>query len=455
MLSFLSSSVSRFASTGIQFVQVPVFLHFWSVGLYGEWLILNSLPTYLAFSSTGFGTVAGNKMAMLYASGDEEGSLRVFQSCWWLIVAVCGIVTMAIAGALLFISPHHWLNLRDLSDHDARWILFMLSLCILVGQLEQLLQSAYRAVGRYPFGTLIKSLLSIAAFACTMISVAARRGPMMTAFAYVLANLVGTLVLIIMVMRDLKWVKFGWDHASRKEIRELAGPAIAYMAFPVGVALNLQGTLLAVSYALGPVAVVVFSTARTFSRGALQMVQMVNSTFEPELALSFGSGKIETTRTLHRRSCQLALGVCTVIVAGCLLVGPYVVTKWTGHHIPPDRTLLAILLAGVMVYSLWATSSTLISSVNRHQGMAAVYLSATAATCLACFWLAKHIGLHGAAAGLLLAEVCMMIYVVPASLRIAQDTFWEFAASLLSYPASLRPSALLANVRARRNAQTN
>jgi len=36
--SLLSAASARLSQTAIQFIQVPVFLHFWSVPLYGEWL---------------------------------------------------------------------------------------------------------------------------------------------------------------------------------------------------------------------------------------------------------------------------------------------------------------------------------------------------------------------------------------------------------------------------------
>jgi hypothetical protein len=81
-LGFISNWISRLASTIIQLVQVPVFLHFWSVPLYGEWMIVNSIPSYLSFSNIGFGTVAGNEMTMMVAREDRAGALRVFQSCW-------------------------------------------------------------------------------------------------------------------------------------------------------------------------------------------------------------------------------------------------------------------------------------------------------------------------------------------------------------------------------------
>ena len=97
-------------------------------------------------------------------------------------------------------------------------------------------------------------------------------GPRITALVFAAANIAGTVILCILVRRDIPWIEYGWKHASFAEIRALARPAIAFMGFPIGNALNLQGTLLAVGYALGPTAVVVFGTARTVSRVALQMV---------------------------------------------------------------------------------------------------------------------------------------------------------------------------------------
>jgi hypothetical protein len=55
--------------------------------------------------------------------------------------------------------------------------------------------------------------------------------------------------------------------------------------------------------------------------------------------------------------------------------------------------------------------------------------------------------LYGAAASLIISEVIMNLYVLPASLRIAHDTFPEFMASMVHYPPSLRPGVLLARLR--------
>jgi O-antigen/teichoic acid export membrane protein len=447
ILGFLSNWVGRLASTIIQLIQVPVFLHFWGVPLYGEWMIVNSIPAYLSFSNGGFGSVAGNEMTMMVARDDRESALRVFQSCWWLISIICAGTIILLSGTLYYLPASRLLKLTALGESDTKWIIFYLGVSVLLGQLEQLLQSAYRSIGRYPFGSFVKSILSLFAFACMIVSVALGTGTRATALVFASANIACTIFLCILVRRDIPWIRYGWQHASFDEIRKLARPAIAFMGFPLGNALNLQGTLLAVSYALGPTEVVIFGTARTVSRVAIQMVQMVNTTFEPEMSIAFGAGNYELTRSLLRRACQLALLTAGFIVTVMMTFGPWFLTHWTGGHVPPSRPLLAILLLVVVFYALWSTSATLMFSTNQHQRLAAYYLLGTSLSCTLCYFFARSYGLYGAAASLLISELVMNLYVVPACLRISRDTMPAFLASMLQVPSDFHPSNILARIR--------
>jgi O-antigen/teichoic acid export membrane protein len=447
MLGFLTNWVGKLSSTVIQFVQIPVFLHFWSVPLYGEWMIVNSIPAYLSFSNIGFGSVAGNEMTMLVAREDRAAALRIFQSCWWLIALICTAMIVLLSGTLYYLPASRLLRLTTLGESDTKWIIFYLGVSVLLGQLEQLLQSAYRAVGRYPYGTFLKNMFSLFAFGCMIGAVTLGAGARTTALVFASVNVAITLFFCVLVRHDIPWIEYGWQHASFAEIRKLARPAFAYMGFPLGNALSLQGSLLAVGYALGPTEVVIFSTARTVSRVALQMVQMVNNTFEPEMSIAFGAGNYELTRTLLRRACQLALLVALVLVLVMLSFGPWFLVHWTGGHVPPSRPLLSILLIVVVLYALWSTCGTMMTSTNQHQRLATYYILGTSVACVLCYVLARAYGLYGAAASLLISEIVMNLYVVPACLRIAHDTLPAFLASMLHYPPSLRPASLLARIR--------
>jgi len=204
---------------------------------------------------------------------------------------------------------------------------------------------------------------------------------------------------------------------------------------------------MAVGYALGSVDVAIFASARTVSRVALQMVQLVNNTVWPELSLAYGAKNIELVRTLHRLACQTALFLSGLVVLCMMSLGPWFLHHWTGGHVPPSRGLLAILLLVVVVYALWSTSSTLALATNQHQRLAAWYMAGTGIAVVFTYLLARRYGLYGAAESLMISEVMMNLYVLPVSLRISQDTFVGFMASMLQYPSSLRPGALLARIR--------
>ncbi len=102
-LGFASNWFSKVSSSIIQLVQVAVFFRFWATNVYGDWLIVSAIPSYLAFSSIGFGNVASNEMTMLNSAGDREGALRVFQSCWWLISLICTAIGLLLAPALYLV----------------------------------------------------------------------------------------------------------------------------------------------------------------------------------------------------------------------------------------------------------------------------------------------------------------------------------------------------------------
>ena len=110
---------------------------------------------------------------------------------------------------------------------------------------------------------------------------------------------------------------------------------------------------------------------------------------------------------------------------------------------PPSRPLLTILLLVVVVYQFWSTSATILTATNRHQRLAAVYIGATAVTAVTTYLVAKPFGLLAAAASLILSELVMSLYVLPATLRISHDRFAPFLAAMLHVPPAIHPRALL------------
>jgi O-antigen/teichoic acid export membrane protein len=176
-------------------------------------------------------------------------------------------------------------------------------------------------------------------------------------------------------------------------------------------------------------------------------VELVKNTVWPELSIAFGAGNVDLVRRLHRRACQIALFLSLAVMVVVGAIGPQFLHHWTLGKVPADMKLIALLLLVVVLYSLWSTSAVLVSAINQHERLATVYTLATGVTVVVTYFAARAGGLYGAAASLMLAEVVMDVYVLPASLKISHDTWPGFLRAVVQWPASLRPAALVRRLR--------
>jgi O-antigen/teichoic acid export membrane protein len=229
----------------------------------------------------------------------------------------------------------------------------------------------------------------------------------------------------------IPWLPLGVKHSKWQRVRELTKPAIAYMAFPTGSAINLQGMTMLVGLALGPLAVAVFNPMRTLTRFILQLSEAVKISVWQELSAAYGQRNWDFARKLHRSACQASLALALLVSCALAVSGPRIFALWTHGRLVMDVPTFYILLLVVLFNSLWNASSSVPLAANRHNRLAVVYLACTSALLLIGFPMIRAFGLRGAAVSLLLCEIGMNIYVVRLSIRLVSDQWPAFAASMI------------------------
>lgn len=418
----------------IQILNVPIFLHFWGKELYGEWLLLSTIPTYLQLSNLGFASAAGTDMTMRVARGDKEGALGVYQSVWVLISAISAVLTLALMLGGQFLPITKWFNLVHISQPEVVKIVILLGLQVAVAQQMGLLGAGFRCDGNYAWGVTASNLQRLAEFAIGVLVLYLGGTPTAVAAGVLVVGFLSNTLIRFDLGRRSPWIKIGWKHASGKIIKEVAGPAIAFMGFPIGHALSLQGVVTVVGLVLGPGPVVIFSTARTLSRFVWQIVNTIANSIWVELSVALGAGDYDMARNLHRRACQASLWLASLFGGLLFIAGGPTYHLWTKGKLPYDSTLFGLLILVVISNSLWATSYTVSMAVNRHQKVAIAFVVSTGISLLISAFLTNLYGLRGTAIALLLIDLAMNIYVLRISLDILSENSQDFFRSLTKNP---------------------
>jgi O-antigen/teichoic acid export membrane protein len=416
----------------LQAVSIPVFLQTWGPRLFGEWLILSAVPTYLAMTDMGFGSVAGNDMAMRVAVSDRSGALETFQSTW-LLVNLISLTVLILSCGIIFAAPvTKWLHLTSVSAGEARFTLVFLSIYCLCTLQASVLQSAFRADGLFAFGTAGINTIRLFENTAMLLLLLFNGHPLAVAIAAATVRGIGTIALFFLLGYKLPWIRFGFAHASRRRLQELTRPAIAFMAFPAGLALSIQGMTILVGMMLGPIAVATFSPMRTLSRFAYQILDQIKSAVWAELSSAYGARNWHLARRLHRSCCQVAFWLASVSVAALAIWGPAFFRVWTRHRVVMNLPCFYLLLLVVVASSLWNTSSAVSIAANLHERLAVRYLIGTGGSLILAYLLLPHIGIAGAALGLLASDIWMACSVIPRSNDLLFDSTSDFVGSMFS-----------------------
>lgn len=427
----------------IQVVSIPLFIHFWGKTLYGEWLLLSTVPAYFALSDLGFANAAGNEMSMRVARGDRPGALVVFQSAWVLVTVLTLALTVTMMIAAHFLPLILWLKLTTLSQAEVTLVVMILLVQLFFDLQTSLLGIAYRCDGHFAAGTMIRNALRLSEFLAGAIVICLGGHLVVVALATMLTRIVGNGLTVLDIRRRSSWLVMGWRHADLPTLRAMVSPAISFMGFPLGNALSLQGMLIVIGNVLGPVPVVIFSTVRTLSRFVWQIMSAIVNTVWVELSAAFGAGDIPLARRLHRRTCQAAIWISIPLCLAMLAVGGPLYHLWTHGKLSYDPALFALLLLVVICNSFWSASYITLVAVNRHQKLALTYAISTALSLVVAAVLTPLLGLPGAALALLVIDVFMSAYVVRRSLALVEDTLPAFAKFILTPPRLSLPRGLM------------
>jgi O-antigen/teichoic acid export membrane protein len=402
----------KLAVTLVQLMLVPIMATGWGLDTYGVWVLLATIPSFLAFSDLGFASAAGTQMTMAVARGNRDEAVAIMQSACAVIVPLSAAVLVLVLAGCWLVPDAVLPTSAAVSPASARVTLSLLASYGLVALQGSIVTSGFRCEGLFALGMVWTGHTIL--FENVALGTAVAMGATLPVAAAVLLG-GRTLALVaqwLVLRRRVGWLTFGWASVRRETVSALTGPALAVAALPVAQASFLQGTALALGGAAGAAAVPAFTATRTLSRIGLQMTQLVTHALMPE----FTAAVAREDRPAQARmlvATLAAAGIVAVPFAVVLVVaGQPLVALWTRGVIHPPQLLMVVMAATVVLGGLWNPLSNLILAMNRHAGFSYPFVVLALLTMPASYALATWIGAAGAGLSIAVLDSAMCVVIL-------------------------------------------
>lgn len=388
-------------TTIIQLLSVPIFLHYWDAEKYGAWLMLSAVPAYFSMADIGLVAVAANRMTILTSKGEHSESNRVFQSA--MVMTLLMIAAFSIV-AIVFILIS---SLETFFSYNVKFALLILIAVALENVFSGLFDAIFRANNQYAKGVYALNFARITEWCVGLVFLCFGQGFLGVSIGLLIGRSMSLCAIWLYVNKYFKNFVWGKSDANWAEVKNLMRPAIAFMAFPLGNAISIQGMSLVVGTFFGPAFLAMFNTYRTLSRILVQLITTVSRSVWPEISRLYGAGDYSKIRKLSRLG-TLILGSASIFLAFVIYKSaPWIISEWTHNKIPYDSSLLSLFLITTVTTSFWQLAMVITMATNTHEKLSYCYLSASVLVILIAIVLQNEFGNKSSVISLFVFEVIM------------------------------------------------
>jgi O-antigen/teichoic acid export membrane protein len=401
----LANVLGQVLNIGGQLALVPIFLYYWGNEIYGEWLALSAMVTYLSTLDLGMQTYVVNRLNQCYSVNDMDEYTRVLHT-GLLVNLLIPAIGFAVTLPLLLTAPlTKWLQLRETDPSTAAWVAVLLSIQVVYSIGYGVVVGVYRTINEYARGQMIMNarfLFNVLVTVMIVLYGGQMRGVAMAQLA--LLAITSVLVYIDLVRRRPE-IRIGFSRADWRLGLRFIGPSSMFLGIQLSGAVAIQGSTVLVSSMFGAATLVVFVSLRTLSNMIKQATATVQLALWPEFTALDAQSQQKSLRMLHLLGAKVAMAIAVCSTVFLMTVGERLVAFWTRGRVAYDGPLMVALLVLACSQAHWFCSSILISASNRQKLVLRCQAFSSGGGFLLGYVLAQRYGVVGFVSGLAAADI--------------------------------------------------
>ncbi|MXP26628.1 hypothetical protein GRI39_11335 [Altererythrobacter indicus] len=394
-----------------QLAIIPLMIANWGLSLYGEWLILTGLATYLAVSGQGLTTASAMKLIRCIKRGDSDAAQGIIHGSVATLIVVGALFTVMLLGLLYFTNWANILSLHVMGKREIIGVAAAAALQIIVISLRNIPMAISHAAGDYGRPALCSSMMRLLEFSGSAVMLLAKVNPLELACWIAVITLLDYAVQMRLACAQSPDLELRPGFHEWHNLRDLLGPTFGNLGVACAInGIGVQGFRLATAALLGSADVAALAVYTALLRLSEHCANMVLPIIQLELARQAeGQEGKDTAIAMIGLSVLCGLMIAAGWLACLLMVGPQLLSWWTSGEVVYDPVLLIVLGAAAIFVQLGRPSLTYLIARNLVALAGCVMMASWSLALAIAFPLAQLWGLHGVAFAMVSGELAALI----------------------------------------------
>lgn len=412
--------IASFAIKGISmvvsFALVPLTIGYVSSELYGVWLTLSSVLTWLSFLDIGFSKGLKNKLTEAVAYNDWEKGKSLVSTTYFMMI----LIFLPICLLLEIMIPYiDWCSLLNVSTQYSCEIVKAMHILVAMACLQMVVNVITSVVAAFQKVALSNAFMPIGNLISLVVIFVLTKTcpPSLTALAFSLAAmpiLVTIIASVFLFTGQFNKVSPSFSLVKREHVKDLFELGYKFFIINIQVIVLYQSTNILISNISSPNDVTTYNIAYKLLSLAMMVYTIITAPLWPAYTDAYTSEDYAWMRNMRKKMQK----ILRISVVGCFLVAfisPWVYELWIGDtlHIPFVMTLMVAIY--VSIYCWMTLNGTLIVGMGKVNIETCIVLIGMIVHIPLSFLLSQYVGVYGVLSSLILIN---LIYGIVMNIQV-------------------------------------
>lgn len=365
-INIFESFLLKGCSILIQFILVPLTLHYLDINIYGVWLTVTSIVLWLSFFDIGFSQGLRNKLTEALANNDYSLGKQLVSTTYITLTAI--FIPLGII--LVFIIPHiNWCSFLNISEEyqsQITEVMYILTVCFCIQMIVSTISSvlfAYQKVALSNSFNVIGNFISI--IFIYILTKTTKPSMVYLSLAVYLAPIIILIIAsIYLYSNKLSNIRPCLHYFNKDLVKSIFGLGIKFFVINIQVIVMYQTTNILISNISSPSDVSTYNIAYRYIGSGLMILNIILTPYWPAFTDAFTRNDYNWMRKEYKKVCKVYFYILGLVIL-MLACSPIVYKLWIGNSkIVPWNMTISIAIYTI-INSWLAVQLNLINGIGK------------------------------------------------------------------------------------------
>lgn len=406
----------RCVSIAVSFALVPMTIGYVSSELYGIWLALSSILTWLCFLDIGFSQGLKNKLTEAIAVGDWVKGKSLVSTTYFMMILIFVPMCLIIGTLIPFIN---WCNLLNIDIKYQCDIIQTMRVLIAFASMQMIVNVLVSVVAAFQKVALSNSFSVIGnAISLVVIFILTKTcPPSILALAFTFAAMpvaVTVIASLILYFGKFRTIAPSITSVKLSNVKELFGLGYKFFIINIQVVVLYQSTNVLISNVSSPNEVTYYNVAYKLLNVAMMVYTIITGPLWPAYTDAYARGDFDWMKNV-RKKMQRVLFCSIAFCCFITLLSPLIYRIWLGDEVDVPFVMTMMVALYVSIYCWMNLNGTLIVGMGKITVETVLVLVGMISHIPVSLFLGSFIGAYGVIVSMIMINV---LYAVVMQIQV-------------------------------------